>query len=74
MSQGELSRRVAAIGQEPERLRTNGLYGTPSEIVDRIASYAALGVSRIYVQLLDVTDLEHIALIGDAIAPLVSGL
>jgi F420-dependent oxidoreductase-like protein len=73
MSQGELSRRVAAIGQEPERLRTNGLYGTPSEIVDRIASYAALGVSRIYVQLLDVTDLEHIALIGDAIAPLVSG-
>lgn len=73
-SQGELAHRVDAIGQDPDRLRANGLYGTPSEIVDRIASYAALGISRIYVQLLDIADLEHVALIGDAIAPLVSGL
>lgn len=74
IDEAELDRRVAAIGQDPERLRENGLYGTPAQIADRLASYASLGISRVYVQLLDITDLDHIALIGDEVAPLVRDL
>jgi F420-dependent oxidoreductase-like protein len=68
----ELERRAIAIGRDPEQLKTDGLYGSPTDIAERLTEYAALGVSRIYLQLLDITDLEQVALIGSELAPLVS--
>ena len=73
-SAADIERRVSATNQDPERLKAAGLYGSPAEIAARLAEYAALGISRIYLQLLDITDLEQVGLIGSELAPLISEL
>ncbi|TQK51331.1 F420-dependent oxidoreductase-like protein [Streptomyces sp. SLBN-118] len=60
----EVARRAAAIGREVEELKANGLAGSPDEVVDKIGRYGAIGASRIYLQLLDLDDLEHLELIS----------
>ncbi|MER7759070.1 LLM class F420-dependent oxidoreductase [Streptomyces sp. NPDC097619] len=60
----EVARRAAAIGREVEELKANGLAGSPAEIVDKIGSYAAVGSQRIYLQVLDLHDLDHLELIA----------
>ena len=70
----EISRRAAVIGREVDELRTNGLCGTPAEIVDALASWAAAGASRCYLQVLDLDDLDHIALLGAEVLAAASGL
>lgn len=60
----EIARRAAAIGREPDELRTNGLAGTPAEVVDKIGRYAEIGARRIYLQILDLSDLDHLELIS----------
>ena len=60
----EVARRAAAIGREVGELKTNGLAGTPAEVVDRIGRYAAVGSRRIYLQVLDLDDLDHLELIS----------
>lgn len=64
-----LRRRAAAIGQEVDELRTDGLAGSPEEIVDKIGTFAALGADRLYLQVLDLTDLDHLADLADALLP-----
>jgi F420-dependent oxidoreductase-like protein len=66
---GEVGRRAAAIGREPDELRTNGLAGTPGEIVEKIAEFAAAAVDRVYLQVLDVTDLDHLRLLAAEVMP-----
>ncbi|HVB52390.1 MAG TPA: LLM class F420-dependent oxidoreductase [Acidimicrobiales bacterium] len=63
-SQGELTRRASNIGRELSELSANGLAGSPQEIVEKIATYREIGVSRIYTQILDMSDLEHVDLIA----------
>jgi F420-dependent oxidoreductase-like protein len=65
----EVRRRAAAIGQELEALRTHGLAGTPAEIVERLGVYADMGVSRVYLQVLDLDDLAHIELLAAEVLP-----
>ncbi|WP_405984514.1 LLM class F420-dependent oxidoreductase [Streptomyces sp. NBC_00872] len=60
----EVARRAAAIGREADELRTNGLAGSPAEVVDKIGRYAAVGASRFYLQVLDLDDLDHLELIS----------
>ncbi|MDG4796311.1 LLM class F420-dependent oxidoreductase [Micromonospora sp. WMMD1082] len=60
----EVARRAAAIGREPDELRGNGLAGTPAEVVDKIGRYAAVGSQRIYLQVLDLADLDHLDLVA----------
>ncbi|MFE3094504.1 LLM class F420-dependent oxidoreductase [Streptomyces sp. NPDC059248] len=60
----EVARRAAAIGREVDELKTNGLAGSPAEVVDKIGRYAAVGSSRIYLQMLDLSDLDHLELIS----------
>ncbi|MFJ8589346.1 LLM class F420-dependent oxidoreductase [Streptomyces sp. NPDC093595] len=60
----EVARRAAAIGREVDELKENGLAGSPAEVVDKIGRYAALGSSRIYLQVLDLHDLDHLELIS----------
>jgi alkanesulfonate monooxygenase len=67
-----LERRAAAIGRDVEGLRADGLAGTTEEIADRLGAYAAIGVTRVYLQILDLVDLDHIALLGDELVPLVA--
>ncbi|MCQ6552001.1 LLM class F420-dependent oxidoreductase [Streptomyces sp. C10-9-1] len=63
----EVARRAAAIGREVDELRANGLAGSPDEVVDRIGRYAETGCSRIYLQVLDLDDLDHLELISSAV-------
>ncbi|MEV0686350.1 LLM class F420-dependent oxidoreductase [Nocardia sp. NPDC050378] len=60
----EVARRAAAIGREVDELKTNGLAGSPAEVVDKIARYREIGASRIYLQILDLADLDHLELIA----------
>jgi F420-dependent oxidoreductase-like protein len=63
--EAELTRRALAIGREPDELRTHGLAGSPSEIADRIGEFAAIGADAIYLQVLDLGDLDHLELLAD---------
>lgn len=65
--EAELARRAARIGREVDELRENGLAGTPTEVLDKIGRYAALGAERIYLQTLDLSDLEHLELVADQV-------
>jgi alkanesulfonate monooxygenase SsuD/methylene tetrahydromethanopterin reductase-like flavin-dependent oxidoreductase (luciferase family) len=58
----DLNRRAGAIGRELEELRSNSpLVGTGGEIVDQLGAFAESGVQRVYLQLLDMSDLDHLA-------------
>ena len=67
--EAELGRRAAAIGREPAELRRNGLAGTPAEIVAKIGEFAGIGAQRIYLQVLDLDDIEHLELIAAQVLP-----
>lgn len=60
----EVARRAEAIGREVDELKANGLAGSPAEVVDKIGRYAEIGTTRIYLQVLDLTDLDHLELIS----------
>ncbi|MFE9833789.1 LLM class F420-dependent oxidoreductase [Streptomyces sp. NPDC005551] len=60
----EVARRAAAIGRDVDELKANGLAGSPAEVVDRIGRYAEIGAGRIYLQILDLGDLDHLDLIS----------
>jgi F420-dependent oxidoreductase-like protein len=64
----EVARRAAAIGRDLDELRSNSpLVGTPSRIVDALGLFADIGVQRVYLQLLDLSDLEHLRLFADEV-------
>lgn len=65
----EVARRAAAIGREPDELRANGVAGTPEEAVARIARFAEIGATRLYLQVLDLTDHDHLELVAAEIMP-----
>ncbi|MET8626229.1 LLM class F420-dependent oxidoreductase [Kitasatospora sp. NPDC004669] len=65
----EVARRAAAIGREVDELKANGLAGTPDEVVEKIGRYAAVGSRRVYLQMLDLDDLDHLELIASRVAP-----
>ena len=65
--EAEIARRAAAIGREPAELRENGLAGTPAEVVEKLGRYAGIGTQRVYMQILDLQDLDHIELIANEV-------
>jgi alkanesulfonate monooxygenase len=66
----ELSRRAAAIGQPVERLREIGVAGSPEEAVERLGIWRErTGITRIYLQVLDIADLDHVELIAAEVMP-----
>ena len=64
---GPARRRSAGTSAE---LRASGFAGTPAEVVDRIGQWRErTGISRVYLQLLDLSDLDHIDLFAAEVAP-----
>ncbi|MFD7921358.1 LLM class F420-dependent oxidoreductase [Streptomyces sp. NPDC059740] len=63
----EVARRAAAIGRDVEELKANGLAGSPAEVVEKIGRYQAVGASRLYLQMLDLDDLDHLELIASQV-------
>lgn len=68
-TEAEVERRAAAIGREVGELRENGLAGTVQEVVDTIGRYREAGHGRLYLQTLDLTDLDHLRLVAAAVMP-----
>jgi F420-dependent oxidoreductase-like protein len=65
----ELQKRAEAVGRSVENLRANGLGGTPAEVVDRLGAFAELGATRAYLQILDLSDIDHLELIAGEVLP-----
>jgi alkanesulfonate monooxygenase SsuD/methylene tetrahydromethanopterin reductase-like flavin-dependent oxidoreductase (luciferase family) len=70
--EAEVTKRAAAIGREPGELRRNGAAGTPDEVIATLQRWAEAGATRLYLQVLDIHDLEHLQLIAEAVAPSVA--
>jgi F420-dependent oxidoreductase-like protein len=70
----DIARRASAIGREVDELRDHGLCGTPDEVVEKLGRFAAIGTGRVYLQVLDLADLDHLALLGAEVLPRVAGL
>jgi F420-dependent oxidoreductase-like protein len=66
----QVARRAEAIGRSVEDLKHNGFAGTPAEVVDKIGNWRErTGISRIYMQIMDLHDLDHLEFIAAEIAP-----
>jgi F420-dependent oxidoreductase-like protein len=70
--EAEFVRRAANIGRKPDELRANGAAGTPDEVVARLQSYAEIGAETLYLQVLDLNDLEHLDLVATDVMPRVA--
>lgn len=69
--QREVSRRASAIGRDLSELRSNGAAGTPDEVAGRLHAWRESGAQTAYLQVLDLSDLDHLRLIAREVAPLV---
>ena len=56
----------------PTSCAANGVAGTPDEVVARLQEFAAIGAESIYLQVLDLDDLDHIALLAEEVLPRVA--
>lgn len=65
----EAERRAAAIGRDLGKLRDGGFAGTASEVVDQIGALAELGITRVYFQILDLRDLDHLDFLAREVVP-----
>jgi len=65
----EVRRRAEAIGRQVDELRESGVVGTPEECVETIGRYASIGTERVYLQVLDLHDLDHLDLIAAQVMP-----
>jgi F420-dependent oxidoreductase-like protein len=68
-SETEIARRAERIGREPAELRMNGLAGTVDEVIEKINAFQDAGASRMYLQVLDLHDLDHLRLVAERIMP-----
>ena len=71
--EAEFQRRAANIGQDPAMLRKTQLGGTVSEVLDKVGRYAESGQTRLYLQTLDLHDLDHLRLVAEEIKPQFAG-
>ena len=63
-SEDELIRRASSIGRELSDLIENGVAGTLDQARARIQAFHDVGATRIYLQVLDEDDLDHISLLS----------
>ena len=65
----DIARRAAWIGRDVDELREHGLCGTPDQVVEKLGTFAQAGAERLYLQLLDLDDLDHLELIAAEVLP-----
>jgi F420-dependent oxidoreductase-like protein len=70
--EAEYRRRAEAIGRDPDQLRNGGFCGTPDEVATILRTYADAGATRLYLQTLDLNDLDHLRLVAEAVVPLLT--
>jgi F420-dependent oxidoreductase-like protein len=70
--EAEVQRRATNIGRSADELRAHAVAGTPDEVVARLLAFAEIGTQTMYLQVLDLDDLEHIELLAKEVLPRVS--
>jgi F420-dependent oxidoreductase-like protein len=65
----EIARRCEAVEIDPASDHGERLVGTPSQVVDQLGALRELGVDRVYLQTVDMTDLDHLELIAAEVLP-----
>jgi len=65
----EYLRRLAAIGADPDTFAEVNIAGSPDAAVEKLLRLRDLGADRVYLQLVDLRDLDHLELIADAVLP-----
>ncbi|HZZ97121.1 MAG TPA: LLM class F420-dependent oxidoreductase [Jatrophihabitantaceae bacterium] len=60
----EVRKRADAMGRDLDELRESSIAGTPAEVLDRIGEFADYGSDRLYLQVLDLADLDHLELLA----------
>jgi len=66
----EVARRVAALGRTVDDLNPFDLGGTVARVVDQLGAWRErTGITRFYLQVLDLADLDHLELIAADVAP-----
>jgi alkanesulfonate monooxygenase SsuD/methylene tetrahydromethanopterin reductase-like flavin-dependent oxidoreductase (luciferase family) len=63
----EAAGRASRAGANVDRARSNGFYGTPEQIAERIRAYREIGASRLFLQLPDLQDVDHVDTIAQAL-------
>lgn len=71
-NEAEVAKRAAVLGREPAELRANGAAGSAQEVADKLRAFHDAGADRIYLQVLDLDDLEHLDFIATEVAPLLA--
>ena len=66
--EAEFRRRAAAIGREPDELREHGAAGLVPEVAATLDRWRQAGADRVYLQVLDLSDLEHLELVAAEVA------
>jgi len=61
-------RRAAAIGREVDELIENGIAGSVEQARERLGRLEEVGTTRVYLQVLDLIDLDHLADVYEALA------
>jgi alkanesulfonate monooxygenase len=64
-----LARRAEAIGRPVAQARQWDAAGLPGEVVERLLQYREAGAQRMYLQTLDVRDLDHVRLVAAEVMP-----
>jgi F420-dependent oxidoreductase-like protein len=67
--EGRLRRRAERIGRDLGELRSEAAAGRPREVVERLSEFGAVGAERIYLQTIDLDDLEHLELVAAEVMP-----
>lgn len=62
-------RRAEAIGRDVDELRASGVAGTPNEVVDTLGRWKQAGAERVYLQMLDIGDLDQVEFIAAEVMP-----
>ena len=59
----------AASAVSADELHAHGVAGTPDEVVERLLAFDAIGAQTMYLQVLDLDDLDHIELLSKEVLP-----
>ena len=62
-------RRLDAIGADADTFAEVNIAGTPDAAIEKILRLRELGADRVYLQLVDLRDLEHLELIAEEVLP-----
>jgi F420-dependent oxidoreductase-like protein len=70
--EAEFERRAANIGRKPDELRATSVAGTPDQVVAALRAFGDIGAEAVYLQVLDLDDLDHLELLASEVLPQVS--